>query len=124
MQAHKEFQTAWMHAKALLLAGHKLVLKIDPETRSTEQNARLWSLLSDVSEQVDWYGRKLDPESWKHIFTSSLRKLDVVPNLEGNGFVALGLSTSKMTKSEMSDLQTLIESFGADKGVKFKAFDS
>jgi len=86
-------------------------------TRSIEQNSRLWALLHDVSAQVDWYGKRLTPEDWKHVFTSSLRKLEVVPNLEGNGFVALGLSTSRMSKRELGDLMTLIEAFGADRGV-------
>lgn len=96
---------------------------IRPPTRSLEQNARLWALLDEVSKQVVWHGRKLDAESWKHIFSSSLRKMDVVPNLEGTGFVALGLSTSKMSIREMIDMQTLIEAFGIDHDVKFKAYE-
>lgn len=87
--------------------------------RTTDQNARLWAMLGDVSEQVDWYGRKLDSESWKHVFTSSLKKMDVVPNLDGTGFVALGLSTSRMSKRELSDLMELIAAFGAGRGVKW-----
>ena len=86
-------------------------------TRSLEQNNRLWALLADISKQVEWYGRKLSTEEWKHIFTSALRKQDVVPNLDGTGFVVLGLSTSSMGKKEMADLQTLIESFGAERNV-------
>jgi hypothetical protein len=43
-----------------------------------------------------------------------------VPGLDG-GFVVLGQSTSKMTKAEMCDLQTLMEAFGAEKGVRFSA---
>jgi hypothetical protein len=95
--------------------GHSVT--VAEATRTLEQNARLWALLSDVSRQVDWYGKKLSPEDWKHVFSSSLRKLDVVPNLDGTGFVALGLSTSKMTKGELSDLMTLIEAFGAERDV-------
>ena len=95
------------------------IVEINPPTRSLDQNSRLWALLSDVSNQVIWHGRKLDSESWKHIFTSSLKKMDVVPNLEGTGFVALGLSTSRMTKKELGDLMTLIEAFGAQNNVKW-----
>ena len=95
--------------------GHAVSIK--EATRSIEQNSRLWALLHDVAAQVDWYGKRLTPEDWKHVFTSSLRKLEVVPNLEGNGFVALGLSTSRMSKRELGDLMTLIEAFGADRGV-------
>ena len=66
-----------------------------------------------------WHGRKLDAESWKHIFSSSMKKQDVVPNLDGTGFVVLGLSTSKMTRAEMSDLIEIVHAFGADRGVRF-----
>lgn len=87
--------------------------------RSLDQNARLWASLSDIAQQVEWYGRKLSPEDWKHIFTSSLRKLEVVPNLDGTGFVALGLSTSRMSKREVSELLELMYAFGAGRGVVF-----
>jgi len=97
-----------------------MVLEVKPSTRSLEQNARLWAMLSDISSQVEWYGRKLTPYDWKHMFTASLKKQDVVPGIDG-GFVVLGASTSKMTKAEMCDLQTLIEAFGAEKGVRFTA---
>lgn len=90
---------------------------IAPLTRSLEQNAKLWALLSDVSVQVEWYGRRLSAEDWKHVFSASLRKLSVVPNLDGTGFVALGLSTSRMGRAEMSDLIELIHAFGAERGV-------
>ena len=94
-------------------------VRIEPPTRTLEQSARMWAMLGEIARQVEWYGRKLGAEDWKHIFTSSLRKMDVVPNIEGTGFVALGLATSKMTKKELSDLMLLIECFGSEKGVKF-----
>lgn len=99
-----------------------MILELKPETRSLEQNSRLWAMLGEVSEQVVWHGRKLSPTDWKCVFSASLRKQDVVPGLD-NGFVVLGLSTSKMTRAEMADLQTLIEAFGAQQGVKFSAND-
>lgn len=105
---------------AALQGSRRWVLSIKPETRSLQQNARLWAMLTDISQQVDWYGRKLTPENWKHIFSAALKKQDVVPGLDG-GFVVLGLSTSKMTVGEMADLQTLMEAFGAERGVRFTA---
>lgn len=95
------------------------VITVAEPTRNLEQNARMWAMLTEVSRQVQWYGKTLDPESWKHIFSSSLRKLDVVPNLDGTGFVALGQSTSSMSKREFGDLMNLIEAFGAERGVRF-----
>ena len=121
VQAHLVMtKRIWPQLKSALMAGHKMVLEIKPQTRSLEQNARLWAMLDEISKQVDWYGRKLTAEEWKHVFSASLKKHDVVPGLDG-GFVVLGLSTSKMTKAEMCDLQTLMEAFGAERGVRFSA---
>ena len=121
VQAHTAMtKSIWPQLKNALIAGHKMVLEVKPSTRSLEQNARLWAMLTDISNQVNWYGRKLTPHDWKHVFTASLKKQDVVPGLDG-GFVVLGMSTSKMTKAEMCDLQTLMEAFGAEQGVRFTA---
>lgn len=106
-----------MAIQAIKNAQDGYVVEIKERTRSIEQNSLLWSLLTDVSRQVEWYGRKLAPEDWKHVFSSALRKQDVVPNIEGNGFVVLGQSTSKMGKREFSDLVELIYSFGAERNV-------
>lgn len=89
-----------------------------PQTRTLVQNARLWAMLADVSRQVVWYGKKLSPESWKCVFSASLKKQDVVPGLNGD-FVVLGQSTSRMSIKEMSDLMELIAAFGAERGVTF-----
>jgi hypothetical protein len=121
VQAHKIITLQlWPLLKSMLMAGQRVVVEIKPETRTLAQNARLWAMLTDVSKQVDWYGRKLSEEEWKHVFTASLAKQDVVPGIDG-GFVVLGNSTSKMTKPEMSELQQLIEAFGAQQGVRFTA---
>lgn len=121
VQAHKAIMTAWAHAKGWLVAGdQRLTLEIRPEKRSDAQNRRLWAMLADISAQVDWYGQKLTSEEWKDVFSASLKRTKVVPGLDG-GFVVCGQSTSKMTKAEMCEMQTLMEAFGADKGVKFRA---
>ncbi|NPS40472.1 recombination protein NinB, partial [Pseudomonas aeruginosa] len=49
------------------------------EARSDAQNRRMWAMLRDISQQVDWYGRKLDDESWKHIFSAAVQQQDAVP---------------------------------------------
>lgn len=87
--------------------------------RTIPQNALLWALLGDVSEQVDWYGQKLSPTDWKDVFTASLRKARVVPGIDAGSFVLLGLHTSDMGKDEMSNLLELIHAFGAEHGVVF-----
>ena len=113
-------QTARERAlEAIRTAPDGFSVVVGPPTRTNDQNSRLWPSLQDLSDQVDWYGRKLSPADWKAVMTASLKKMDVVPNLEGTGFVALGMSTSKMSKTEFSDLLELIAAFGAERGVVF-----
>lgn len=120
-QAHKALVgTIWPLLKASLMAGRRMVVRCEPETRSLAQNARLWAMLTDISKQVDWHGRKLTQEEWKHVFTAALTKQEVVPGING-GFVVLGKSTSKMTRSEMTELQELMAAFGAEHDVRFTA---
>lgn len=88
-------------------------------TRTLDQNALLWPLLEDVSQQVDWYNNRLTAEEWKDVFTAALRKEKVVPGING-GFVVVGQRTSKMGKREFSDLVELIYGFGAERGVRFR----
>jgi sulfite reductase beta subunit-like hemoprotein len=118
-QGHSAYTALWNQIKPHLIAGWRLKVTVEQETRTTEQNARMWAMLSEISRQVEWYGKRLSPEDWKHVFSASLRKLQVVPNIDGTGFVALGMSTSRMTKGELSELMQLIEAFGAERGVKF-----
>ena len=117
-QATNVWADVWPKVKAYLMAGNRLTLEIKREKRSNEQNRLMWAALSDISRQVDWYGEKLSPEDWKHVLSASLRKQRAVPGLDG-GFVVLGLSTSKMSKDEMSELLELALAFGAQKGVVF-----
>lgn len=92
-------------------------VEIREANRNLEQNAAMWAMLTDISEQVLWHGIKLTPEEFKDLLSAGLVKSRVVPNIEGNGFVILGQRTSKMTKREMSDLLELISAFGAERSV-------
>lgn len=95
-----------------------LQIIIQEDTRSLAQNRMLWACLRDVSQQVVWYGKKLDSDSWKNIFSASLKGQETVPGING-GFVVLGQSTSKMRVSEMRDLIELIHAFGIEHNVRF-----
>ena len=108
--------------RAIKTAQEGFCVEIKPKTRSLEQNARLWAMLKDVSHQVVWHGKHLSETDWKHVFTSSFKKMEVVPNLENNGFVVLGSSTSTMKVSEMAELQELISAFGSEHDVRWTEY--
>ena len=104
--------------KAVQEAPAGMMVVVQEKTRTLDQNALLWPLLSAVSSQVVWHGAKLSPDEWKDVFTAALKRQKVVPGIDG-GFVVCGTRTSKMPKSEFSDLIELIYSFGAERGVDF-----
>lgn len=106
-----------MHAVAHAPDGY--CVTVAPKTRSLEQNSRMWAMLTDISNQVEWYDKKLSPEAWKCVFSAALKKQDVVPGLSGD-FVVIGQSTSQMSIREMGELMELMEAFGAERGVRFK----
>lgn len=115
---HTVLKDIWSKAKPYLMAGNKLVLTIEQEKRSNEQNALLWSILTDLSKQLLWYGEKLTKEEFKDLLTAGLERQRAIPGIDG-GFVVLGTSTSKMTKQKMTDLITLAHAFGDEQGVKW-----
>lgn len=89
--------------------------------RTVDQNDLMWALLTEVSRAVVWHGLKLNPDDWKLIFLDALRReVRIVPNIDNNGFVNLGRSSSDLSKAEFSDLIEIIRAFGAKHGVRFK----
>jgi hypothetical protein len=84
--------------------------------RTLEMNNKMWPMLTDISNQVVWFGEKHEPETWKDIVTGSFMKGRFIPSIEG-GFVVTGLSTSKMPRKVFAELITYIYAFGIDKGV-------
>lgn len=87
------------------------------DARSIEQNALLWSRLSAISEQLPWHGEMLSPTDWKDILTAGLREYRVVPGLNPDTRVPLGMRTSSMSKTEMMALLELVAAFAAQHGV-------
>jgi hypothetical protein len=89
---------------------------IKKNRRSNGQNAMMWAILGDISDQVEWHGERLSKRDWKWVFTAAIRKQRMVPGIEGD-MVYLGEPTSGMSKKEMSDMIDLMLSFGVDHGV-------
>ena len=92
--------------------------------RSTDQNALMWARLTEIARQVEWYGVKLTAEDWKDVFSASLRKARVVPGIDPETYVPLGMRTSDMTKEEMTSLLDLIDAFAAERGIVFSDTES
>lgn len=107
--------------EAVQAAPEHYVAEIKPRTRSIEQNAMLWRLLTIASENVPWkvngQTAMLSPEDWKDIFTASLHQESRIAKGIQGGMVLLGRSTSIMSVYQMTELIEFIYGFLAEQGV-------
>lgn len=114
-------QLELLYKRLLPLVDDKdLEIRVKPyrDTRSNEQNRKMWAMLTDLSKQVEWCGQWLTPEEWKDLLTASLTGQKAVPGIEG-GMVMLGRRTSRMTIEQMTELIEYMHWFGAEHDVEW-----
>lgn len=107
--------------EAIRTAPEGYIVTIKPRTRTLAQNSLMWSVLTDLSRQVEFcVNGKLvhvSPEDVKTILTAGLkREMRMATGIDG-GVVFLGTHTSSMTVREMNDLIDLAHAYGNDRGV-------
>lgn len=91
--------------------------------RSLSQNRKMWPILSDVARQqqlvIDGVAEWAQPEDWKDVFTSALRRHQRMAKGIDGGVVMLGMRTSWMRKQEFSELIELIYEYGSRHGIQW-----
>lgn len=105
-------------AKSLIdLAPSGAVVTIRLSKRTSDQNAYLWSLISDVSRAKP-EGRTHTPEVWKALFMAACgHMVQFEAGIDGGPPFPVGFRSSRMTKKEMSDLIEFIIEYGTRHGV-------
>ena len=88
------------------------------DNRTPDQNKKLWAMLKDFSDQIEWGGELRSTNEWKHLLSASFEKLVMLPALDG-GIVAIPSETRKMTKSRFRDFIESIYATGNELGVKW-----
>ena len=128
VQAHKAMATAWTHCKAMLTAGHALVLEVRTEDRTAAQNRLQWPILTAFSQQLLWpvNGRmeRLAPDEWKDLLTAAFRgeSVRLAMGLSG-GVVMLGTRTSKFSKAQFSEWIEFLYATAADREVTLPVWE-
>jgi len=107
------------HAKFMIdRAPADAVVTINAAKRTTDQNALMWALLSDVSRAKP-EGRCHTPEVWKSLMMHACgHATQFEMGLNGQPFPT-GFRTSRMTKAQMSDLIEFILCWGSERGVRW-----
>ena len=110
---------ARQRARALIdAAPPHSVVNVRPATRSRDQNAKLWAMLSDISRHKP-DGRTHTPETWKALFMHACGySVQFEMGLTGEPF-PVGFRSSRMSKEQMAELITFVASYGDEHGVRW-----
>ena len=104
-------------AAARVSFGYRVEFK-EPK-RSDIQNDRLWAMLGDIARQGTINGQAYGPDQWKCIFMRAIGKeVQFLPDIGGASFFPTGFRSSDLSVREMSDLQTFMEAWAAERGIQ------
>ena len=101
------------------------VVEFKQKGRSNDQNAAMWSILTQINRQRPVHnGVKMSALLCQAIFLQALgAELVMLPTLEGGGLFPFGHRSSKLTVSEMGDLITLMLAWAATEELVIEHFD-
>lgn len=95
------------------------VVSIKEATRSNEQSAKMYAMLSDISRAKP-DGRRWTPDTWKAAFMNSTgHQVQFCEGLDDSGPFPLGFRSSRLTVKQMSDLIEVIYEYGTRHGVRW-----
>jgi predicted phage tail protein len=105
--------------KPWLVAGWRIKITAEQETRSVDQNAKLHAELAEVAQSVEWAGKKRDTEVWKRLMTAAWLRargesVEVLPAIDGHGIDVVFRRTSSLTKAECSELLEFVLAWKAE----------
>ena len=93
------------------------VVTLAPPKRTTDQNAKMWAMLTDISRARP-EGRIMTPDLWKAVFMNACgHEVQFINGLDGGTPFPVGFRSSKMSKAQMADLITFIYEYGDRHGV-------
>jgi hypothetical protein len=92
------------------------IVTIREPTRSLDQNARMWAMLSNLSQQQAG-GRVATPDEWKMLVMAAAgHECQFMMGLDGRPF-PVGFRTSRLTVGQMRDLIDWMAAYGDEQGV-------
>ena len=113
----------WPKVLEALNTGKELDLEIVDAVRSDDQNKLYHVIIEKIATQSKHLGAKWDEESWKRFLIdqfateTGLRSGKVVPSLDGNRIVQLGLQSRKFTKDQASQFVEWLYAWCAENGI-------
>jgi len=119
-------KSLWPKMKAAIESGKTLILSVEAENRSDEQNKKYHAIIAEIAKQAQHIGARWEAESWKRFLIdqfateTGLQGGKVVPSLDGARVVQLGLQSRKFTREQGSEFIEWLLAWAAEKGIEIK----
>ena len=106
------------YAKSMIDAAERgAIVTLSKPSRTNAQNAKLWAMLSDVSQSKP-DGREMSADLWKAVFMNACgHQVQFCEGLDGGQPFPVGFRSSRLTIPQCADLITVIIEYGDRKGV-------
>lgn len=125
-QAHAAIMAqVWPLLKSMLIAGHKMILTLSEESKTRGQEKLYHALIGDIAKQAQHLGAKWEHEDWKRLLIDKFARETgrthgkIIPNLDSNGVVEVGLLSRKFTKKTANEFVEWLYAWAADNGIDF-----
>jgi len=121
-QAQALMNNLWPKVREDLVYGKKLTLEIKQQSKSREQEEKYHAIIGDIAKQAQHIGAKWSAEDWKRLLVDQFMRQNsevtkVIPNLDNNGIVQLGMQTRNFTKEQASEFVEFLLAWCANNGI-------
>jgi len=125
-QAKVVMERLWAKLKPALEAGKEFTVEIKPLNRTLDQNAKFHAMIGDIAQQMGQAGSSWTVEDWKRLLIDQFaadtdRRIgSVVPSLDGQRVVQLGLQSKKFSVEEASEFIEWLEAWAAYNSIEWR----
>lgn len=125
--AHREARRRAV--EAVQQAPEGFVVRISPPGKSRDQEERYHAMLGDIAKQWTFMGQKWHQDDVKRLlvdaFAEAMRQAGtplhhdgrIVPSIDGQRVVQLGIQTSRFYKREATEFIEFLFAWGAEEGI-------
>lgn len=123
-QAHVALSHAWTLIKPHLMAGHRLMLRVGPVSKSREQEEKYHAIIGEIAEAARKQGKDWDAEDWKRLLleqfaTDTSRPVGkLLPSLDGKRLVQTVIQSRKFDTTDAGEFIEWLHAWCATNGVE------
>jgi len=125
--SHPQARSNALHAVSQALANW--IVEVREPVKSRDQEAMYHALFAEIAKTREFMGERQDAETWKRLLVDAFARIKaaegdhlpghgkIIPNLDGTGFVQLGVQTRRFSKRHATEFIEFLHAWMADSEV-------